>query len=136
MELGTFGAIMSFALELEERTSTFYETTAQGGLEETFLQLAQNAHKRWKRLERARREGVSEMILESITGLNGEDYQMDLDFEDDQVGLVGQAQALADVSIRFYQHAADKIPIQEIARLFQRLAQENERCKTQLAGLS
>ena len=135
MELGTFGAIMSFALELEERASRFYEEAAKGRLEETFRQLAQTSRKRLKRLERARRELVSEMILESITGLDGDDYRVDLRSGGDEAGLVCQAEALEDAAVCFYQDAADKMPIREIARLFRQLARENEGCKARLVGL-
>ena len=126
MELGTFGAILRFAMDLEEQAVGFYEGTARGGLEETFGELAQGSGKRLRRLERARREMVAEMILESITGLDGDAYHVDLDPGTDEVSLVQQAQALEKVAARFYRDAAEKMPIREVVRLFQRLARENE----------
>jgi rubrerythrin len=126
MELGTFGAILRFAMDLEEQAVGFYEGAARGGLEETFGELARGSGKRLRRLERARREMVAEMILESITGLDGDAYQVDLDPGTDEAGLVQQAQALEETAARFYRDAAEKMPIREVVRLFQRLARENE----------
>jgi len=126
MELGTFGAILRFAMDLEEQAVGFYEGTARGGLEETFGELARGSGKRLRRLERARREMVAEMILESITGLDGDAYHVDLDPGTDEAGLVRQAQALEETAARFYRDAAEKMPIREVVRLFQRLARENE----------
>ncbi|MEW6716903.1 MAG: hypothetical protein AB1345_05315 [Chloroflexota bacterium] len=68
MELGTFGAILGWALELEGQAIAFYEKCARGRLEDTFNTLAQGSRRRLKRLEQARRELVAEIILESITG--------------------------------------------------------------------
>ena len=76
MELGTFGAIIRFALGLEEQAADFYSAVPQGELAALFGPLAERSRERIKRLERARRELVSEMILESITGLDGADYQV------------------------------------------------------------
>ncbi len=129
MELGTFGAILRFAMDLEEQAAGFYERATPGRLEGTFSELAQGTRKRLKRLEQARREMVAEMILESITGLDGDAYHVDLDPETDEAGLARQAQALEETIARFYQNAAEKIPIREVVRLFQRLAQENEQRK-------
>ncbi|MDH4138196.1 MAG: ferritin-like domain-containing protein [Anaerolineae bacterium] len=132
MELGTFGVILRFAMDLEEQAAGFYEGAARGRLTEAFGELAKGSDKRRKRLERARREMVAEMILESIMGLDGDAYHMDLDPEADEAGLLRQAQALEEASARFYQDAAAKMPIREVVRLFQRLARENEQRK---AGL-
>jgi rubrerythrin len=134
MELGTFGAILRFAMNLEQQAADFYEGAAGGGLEGTFRELARKSRKRLSRLERARREMVSEMILESITGLDGNAYGVDLDTAPDEVGLLRQAQALEETSARFYRDAADKMPIREVVRLFQRLARENEQRKAQLVS--
>ena len=132
MELGTFGVILRFAMDLEERAVGFYERAARGELKGTFGELAQGSHKRQKRLEQARREMVAEMILESITGLDGNTYHVDLEPEADEAGLLRQAQALEEASARFYRDAAAKMPIREVVRLFQRLAQENEQRQAML----
>jgi len=129
MELGTFGAILGFAMDLEERAAGFYEEVARAGLEGAFGELARGSGSRLRRLERARREMVAEMILESITGLDGDAYRVDLNPEADEAGLLRQAQALEETAARFYRDAAAKMPIQEVVRLFQRLVRENEQRK-------
>jgi len=131
MELGTFGAIMRFAMELEQRASDFYEQAAGA----TFHELARGSRKRLGRLKRARREMVSEMILESITGLDGDAYNVDLDPQADEAGLLRQARIWEQTCARFYQDAAAKMPIREVVRLFQRLARENQKRKAQFSSL-
>lgn len=125
MELGTFGAILRFGLEWEERAATFYEQAAQGKVAALFQELAQGARKRLRRLEQARREGVAEMILESISGLDGDTYRTELDPAAAEAGLLRQALALENRAAEFYQDAAAKLPIREVARLFAQFAQEN-----------
>jgi rubrerythrin len=134
MELGTFGAILRFAMELEQRAVDFYGA-AGGELEEVFGELAQGSRKRRNRLERARREMVVEMVLESIIGLDRDTYSVSLSLEVDEAGLLRQARVLEETSARFYQDAADRMPIREVVRLFQRLARENEQRGAQLDRL-
>lgn len=134
MELGTFGAILRFAMDLEQQAAGFYEGTTGGELEGIFRELARGSRKRLSRLERARREMVAEMILESITGLDGDAYGVNLDPEADEAGLLHQAQALEKTLARFYRDAADKMPIREVVRLFQRLVRENEQREAQLGN--
>ena len=43
MKLGTFGAILSFALQMEQRTASFYQTVAQDYPGELFTDLARRA---------------------------------------------------------------------------------------------
>ena len=132
MELGTFGAILRFAMELEQQAADFYKEAAGIEMEQVFHELARGSRKRLSRLERARREMVSEMILESITGLEGDLYGVNLNLKTDKAGLLRQAQALEETCARFYRDAANKMPIREVVRLFQRLARENQQRETQL----
>ncbi len=133
MELGTFGAILRFAIQLEELAVAFYEAAARGRLEEPFRMLRQGCGRRLQRLERARREGVAEMILESIRGLDSNDYGVALDPKADEAALQRQAVALEEMMGRFYRDAAAKMPIPEISRLFRQLAEENEKRKAEIA---
>ncbi|MCX7681181.1 MAG: ferritin-like domain-containing protein [Anaerolineae bacterium] len=130
MELGTFGAILRFAMQLEEQSAAFY--AAASGTVSLFDELEQAARKRLARLEQARREGVAEMILESITGLDSETYTTTLDPQASAASLRAQARALEEAAARFYRDAAARLPIREVARLFQRLAQEHETAAQQL----
>jgi rubrerythrin len=133
MQLGTFGAILTFAIGLEQRAAEFYERAAQGGMEALFQELGRGARKRLERLEQARREGVSEMILEPITGLDSDAYRADWVSLADPAEQRRQAQIMEETAFRFYQEAAAKLPIREVARLFQRLAQESQQRKAKLS---
>lgn len=131
MEIGNFGAVLRFALELEAQTIAFYETAVEK--EELFRPLIQEGKKRLQRLERARREGVVEMVLEPITGLDGDAYSVEpAPGAEDETEYLDQAIVLENVMARFYRDAADKMPIKGVARLFERLARENEQHKAQL----
>jgi rubrerythrin len=121
MELGTFGAIMTFAMELEKRGVTLYGESESEIPEELQKELLRGSRKRLKRLERAKREGVAEMILESITGLSDTAYQVE-----DAPSRIELAVNFEETSARFFRAAAEKLPIREISRLLTRLAAENE----------
>ncbi|RLC90374.1 MAG: hypothetical protein DRI37_01585 [Chloroflexi bacterium] len=128
MNLGTFGAILRFAMELEEHAAVFYAAAAQTGAEAPFEDFARGARKRLKRLERARREGISEMILESITGLDGDHYLV----SPGPGAGAAELPALEEAASCFYRDAAAKLPIREVVRLFERLAREHERQRARL----
>ncbi len=119
MQLGTFGAILRFALQIEEEAAAFY-AAAEGP---PFEQLARQAERRRERLERARREGVQEMILEAISGLDDAAYALPAGGA--AAGRLEQALALEERAGRFYRAAAERMPIRGVARLFRRLAQEH-----------
>jgi len=136
LSLVTFGAILSHALELERDAARFYESIAGTSQDSLAAALAAASARRIERLERLRREGVSEMILEAIHG-----------FEEDDYPLMGEAgtgerpwKALAAESEgtrrRFYAAAAAKMPIREVSRQFERLAKENAQTLGQLGAAS
>jgi rubrerythrin len=80
VELGTFGAIIKFALNLENAASTFYESAikliANQTINDLFDKLYQRKQKRIQLLTRVRRENITETILEHITGLTSDDYEL------------------------------------------------------------
>jgi rubrerythrin len=131
MELGTFGLIMSFAMDLEESALAMYEKADLGLPAELVDELVRGNRKRLKRLERGRREGVVEMVLEAITGLDGNDYQVEFSAGDS----LDRAVEFEEVSARFYKDAAAKLPIREISRMFRRFAEENEKRHDRLMGI-
>ncbi len=134
MELGTFGAILRSALDRESQAAAFYRAGARGDLEVPFRQLAEGSEKRAKELERARREGVAEMILESISGLEADSYVVLLDPAADREKRIEQGARLEETAARFYRDAAAKIPIREIVRLFERLAKDSDLRRERLGG--
>jgi hypothetical protein len=90
-------------------------------------ELAKGSAKRRRNLLRARQELVSEMILESVTGLDSDAYCVDLGPKAGDADVLAQAQAFEGTAAGYYRDAAAKMPIREVVRLFERLAQENER---------
>ena len=69
--LNTFGAVFTFAIELEAQLSAYYSDIGDAGM-------AKAADKRRVKLERVRRENVVEITLEPIEGLSADDYALDL----------------------------------------------------------
>jgi hypothetical protein len=121
MQLGTFGAIMTFAMQLEEQGVTLYGPAMPSLPEDARTTLLRGSRKRLKRLERAKREGVAEMILEPISGLDDSDFHVE-----ESGDAMETAMRFEATCIRYYREAAEKLPILEISRLFERMAEGNE----------
>jgi rubrerythrin len=138
MELNTFGALLKFALELEEAAARFYEGAANAARDEALRNAlaarAESAKKNTQRLERVRREQVNEMLLESIEGLRESDYRAGGDASpgagDDD--LTASAAALEAACERFYRDAAERLSIPEVVRSFRRLADAHARNRAEL----
>ncbi|MFX0107724.1 MAG: hypothetical protein ACFE7R_05550 [Candidatus Hodarchaeota archaeon] len=133
MELGTFGAVLKFAMDLETKALSFYgsatEVANDNSLASNFDSLFQRGEKRLKTLERVRRENTTEMILEPITGLNPEDYELEISITKSmsKENLQKIAVAIEDKLRKYYTDAATKIEfLIEAASVFEQLADENE----------
>ena len=113
MSLSTFGAIMTYAIELEGRLHDFYK---QVGDEDR----ARDADKRRTKMERVRRESVLEITLETIDGLNEADYAHDLN----DTSAAGQ-QAAEKNAARFYADVAPKINVREAQRALEKAGKEH-----------
>ncbi len=131
MELGTFGAVMGYAAQLIQQSLSFYEAAlpAAGNAElKGLLQsLADDAHKDLAAMEQARRENVTEMILEPITGLVREKYEIDVKKPAGDDEIVESAIRLEERDQKFFRDALAKVPLPEVARLFRRVAQRKEK---------
>jgi rubrerythrin len=136
MNLGTFGAILSFAIKQEELCVLFYKTSAHASFSAVFTELAEAANNRAEKLEEARREGVTEMILESIHGMDDESYSVNFESAGSDQELIQRAILIEKTFSRFYTDAAAKLPIREVVRLTQKLAKENNKHIELLQGLS
>ena len=70
MPLISFGSILSFAEELEKQDEAFYAAAAANPafaeLKDLFNQFLKDTRKNIKNVQRARRENVTEMILEPV----------------------------------------------------------------------
>ncbi len=111
--LNTFGAVFTFAIELETRLSAYYSGMGDSDL-------AKAADKRRKKLERVRRENVVEITLEPIAGLSADNYALDLSDGSE----VGQAAAVRTAA-QFYRDAAPKINVRAAQRALERCGKEH-----------
>jgi rubrerythrin len=142
MALSTFGAIMGFAAEMVQRTETFYKAMVQKAkdpiLSEALQVLSEEEGKNYALMERTRRENVTEMILEPVTGLQREDYEIDLKMTDQMrdADLLKAALAFEERERRFFSEVSNKVPLPEVGRIFRKVAQKKERSLAKLKTLS
>lgn len=128
MELNKFGAVLTFAIEMEERSIPFYESLAQAGSGEAPGNEVGRVRKRLSRLERMRRELVNEMMLEPIRDFHAPDLpDLGVDRADSDVmklKLNQRAEELAATRSRFYADAAEKLSViaPAVTRAFKRMA--------------
>jgi len=111
--LNTFGAVFTFAIELERQLSAYYDDIGETAQSKA-------ADKRRKKLERVRRENVVEITLEPIVGLDAADYALDLSDGSPE----GQA-AAARTAAQFYVEAAPKINVRAAQRALERCGREH-----------
>ena len=111
--LNTFGAILSYAVEMEAQLSAYCNAIGDAAG-------AKAAEKRQKKLERVRRENVVEITLEPITGLDAADYALDLS----NGSAEGQV-AAARVAAQFYKEVAPKINVRAAQRALERCGKEH-----------
>lgn len=116
--LNTFGAILSYAIELEGRLAAYY--TAAGSADR-----AAEADKRRKNLERVRRENITEIKLEPIEGLHEDNYALNLS-DTSAAGM----QAVENTAAQFYSDVAPKINVREAQRALERTGKQHR----ELAG--
>ena len=133
LDLGTFGAIMKFALELEGKVSDFYKEVSEHAKDDTlvgvFGDLVTRGQKRIKTLERVRRENVTEMILEPIEGLDSDSFGIETVVSQgiDDATIKTLASAIETTLQKFYNAAAKKIDfLPEAEYAFELLAEKNE----------
>lgn len=141
MKLGTTGAVLAFAIDLEARSVEFYQRAATLAKDpahtEVLLSLAEAKGERKKLLERSRREYVNEILLEPIDGLEASPRlaETDLSCAEDPSATRQAAEALEAESQRLYLEAAELITLPQIARVLKRLAQGNADHKLRLDSL-
>lgn len=117
--LNTFGAILSYAIELESQLNDYYQALGKDDR-------AKAAEKRRKTLERVRRENVVEITLEPIEGLNESDYAMNLEDSSE----AGQ-NAIETVATQFYGDVAPKINVRQAQRALERCGKEHQELITE-----
>ena len=141
MTLSTFGAIMGYAGDIVKQTEEAYRRlipeAKNPALKQVLQDLAGEEKKNHSLMERTRRENVTEMILEPITGLHQEEYEVDLRgmAQKDDSDLVTVSLILEERARRFFSDASAKIPLPEVARTFRRLCQKKEENVAKLRSL-
>lgn len=115
-ELGSFGAIISHAIKLEESSAGHYreilDSVSEEGLKDFLGNIISENEKNGKKLGRLRQKYINEMILEPITGFRSEDYEVNGIAVDGQAGKDDVINKIIDVEetvIKFYKDAADKL---------------------------
>ena len=142
MALTTFGAIMGLAAEITEQTEEIYKTLAQKAKDPTLREVLQvlsvEEGKSHSLMERTRRENVTEMILEPITGLRQEDYGIDLKVVDpmEDPDLLRAALILEEREKKFFNDVSIKVPLPEVARNFRKMVQKKQENLTKLQSLA
>jgi hypothetical protein len=135
--------VVKFTLQLEDRTSRFYEDVARSGklilARELFVKLAESSKKRRRELEKAARESVDHSLLEPISGFTDEAYPVGIVFslEMGDHDILGAARQLEEGAQKFYIDATNKIKfIAGVSRLFERYAQSRAKALDDLRSLS
>jgi rubrerythrin len=128
MELSNFGAVLTFAAELEAEDSRFYTSTMKNpvvnefrsAFEEIVAVLGRNE----KDLLRARRENVTEMILEPIQDFSAKRFCCDRSgaAENSAGSVLDKAVAIEANAVKFYAVAAEKMhALPEVRRLLTKM---------------
>ena len=111
--LNTYGAILTFAIELETQLRDYYQALGQA-------ERANDADKRRIKLERVRRENVVEITLEPIEGLDENNYNLNLN----DTSEAGQ-NAVETTAVRFYEDVAPAINVRQAQRALERCGKEH-----------
>jgi len=134
MELGTTGAILSFALERESMISAFYKKyssqVGSAGLKDAFSSMQRAQKKREKLFTRFRRENVTEMILEPIHGFERDPYELSLedDGDLDDSAIRQTAIEIEESSRSFFLKASEKTTfLPEVSEEFKNLSNKAAR---------
>lgn len=133
MSLSTFGAMMGFAAEIVGRSLDIYrkafEKVKDPVLKEKIQALLEEGKKNSSLMEQARRENVTEMILEPIAGLRQEDYKLDLEISgaSEDSDLLQAALILEEKERRFFHDSSEKVPLPEVSRIFRKIVRKKEK---------
>jgi rubrerythrin len=143
MPLKNFGAILTFAAEMEAADQEFYRKAAAnpaGNNYRTLMeQLAEEKKKNEKLMRLTCRESVCEMILEPIVDFTREPYISDREGVEAMNAdlLLKKAIQIETKAERFYTEAAGKIlALPEVSRALARTAKRRTADKERLESIS
>jgi len=143
MPLKNFGAILTFAAEMEAADEEFYRKAAANPAGANYRalleELAEGKKKNEKLMRLTCRESVCEMILEPIVDFSREPYSSDREGVEAMNAdlLLKKAKQLETKAERFYTEAAGKIlALPEVSRALARTAKRRTADKERLEGIS
>jgi hypothetical protein len=143
MNLGTTGAILSFAIEREAKIGAFYgkysSEISSSNLMEAFDLLKKEQQKRDRLLNRFRRENVTEMILEPIHDFESAPFELEITVQDslDDFSLQANAIRIEESSHSFFLKASEKTTfLPEVSDEFKRLSHKAEKHISLLKSIS
>jgi hypothetical protein len=124
MALNQFGAVMTFAIDLEGKLAEFYEQAAATNSDYTaeLQNRAKSSKSRRQKIEQSRRENVTEITLEAIDGLDEADFA--IDFSQYTPANIDAVEAVVQ---KFYKEAAPKINVREARQVLERCLKEHNR---------
>ncbi len=132
MELGTFGAVMKFALQLESDSIEMYDKVIPMLSEsredaKLITKLKDASVNRIRNLERVRRENVTEMILEPIRDFDSSQYELTRDNLSEGKELPSMLKRIEQCKRAFYSEASIKIEfLIEASTVFEQFADDCE----------
>ena len=143
MELTNFGSIMSFAAELEGADRAFYEAAAASPACKAYKDLmeafARDEKKNEKNMLRARREHVTEMVLEPITDFTSEPFISNREIRPHMSleQIMARAMALEEKAQSFYSQAAEKTKgLAEISQVLAKTGKKRAAHRARLEEIS
>ena len=142
MPLQNFGSILNFAEELESQDQQFYEAAAGNAAcaayQALFVQLAAEAAKNVKTVQRIRRENVTEMILEPVRDFMRAPFCETCEGAAVQPAaeVLAMARRLESRAEHYYVEASEKIrALTEVSRALKTLGKNRKARSAKLASL-
>ena len=140
MKLQTASEVISFAVELEDKSAKFYESLAEKfkDYRETFLSFVKENKKNKMLVQRAYNEVISDALETgfSFEGLDTDGYSIETNLSQDEnlTSLINKALDMEEKIKRFYLGAAKKSEslLADVPRVFEKIARKRAERKEKL----
>jgi len=130
VQLGTFGAILKYAIEIEDAASLYYDELvkkASEGSKTSISELSNASKKNKQALERTRRMEMQEMILEAISGIDTVNYDAKFDVPADFKAGLMNAVEIEKKATAFYSDSSKKLGfLPNVERILEKIGKERE----------
>ena len=143
MELGTFGALLRFAMDLERQAGEFYRSLASkiqhSSATELFSGYAREHARRLKLLEGLRQQSINEVLLEPISDMDSRMYLFTVNVRD-EMDVEAALDAALDIETKVGAFYRDSLQVAgmvlgEVGRVFRKLSEENKERRKILSSL-